>query len=1409
MRRAKGAKRMTEQQKQQEANGRQARWRMNRVGIFNFWYYEDQEIELQDGRLILRGANGSGKSVTMQSFLPLVLDGDKRPHRLDPFGSKDRRIDYYLLGEAESGKQDVTGYLWMEFEHSDKQLYKTIGIGLRARRGAAQVGFWGFLLEDGRRIGRDFWLYDRAEWVESGAKVPLGRRDLAEKIGSGGQVVQEQAAYRDLVNKALFGFAEVENYQDLLQLLVQLRSPKLSKDFKPTSMYEILTSALPPLHDDDLRPLSEVLEDMDQITDRLDELRLHRRDMAKLQEQYDRYNRFQLYLQAGRLLEKEEQYEKQARLVRETEREHAQAELEKSAAERALLEIGRRIAELQAELELLDQHEAIEKQREYESLQQQLADKQKYAEQTNARIRQNRYRLDKYRDERDSAARKLEQLGEEQTELLEELDRISKDIEFAEHNVYHRQWMNGYPEEDHWREPWRRDLKRHGELLEHALAIARSEREAHRAVQEVERQLGEASKVREQAEWERVKLEEAFESAKDAYRETLLQWRNGLKVLQVPDESVRAILSVLREYGPQRQDTEPFRRPIAELEEAQRSKLLERRSEWLERRRQLLEQAERLAEEKREWETSPEPEPNRTEPRSRSRANRSVGQGAPLFEVCDFQPHLTETQQARLEEALERAGLLDAWIANDGRFGKLGADEEEVWIVPSPHVIGYTLADVLVPVLPEESGLKPEVVDEVLRSILWEEGDDVDAVTDGLAVVGVNGQYRLGPLVGKIAEKPRAEYIGRETRRRTRLLEIARLQTELDKLQEAIADCDRQLSALEEKAVQLKEESRSMPGSQAIKQALDALLMVQFRLEALVQEENRIQERVRVKMSEWRALQLKLIEATSCWSRLKREQDLQDACARIKDYEHMLTELYSAWSRHADAANRLQQIESQLKELEELLEDDLETFEELEEDCHILDVQIQKLKQLMEELGIADLVRQKETLKVERTRLFAERDREAEVLKKADRTESALSERLRGLRERLSEWEQAYREALADWHGEMKCGLVREWTDIYQEELSQGQISKLCREILSRYDSSFNGRNPEAAASTLLEHFNGVRLALTDYVLETAVDERSGRISIFSMRDRNHPHPPHIVLEELEQLEQEQSQLLSEKDRELYEEIILRSVGKAIRNKIHRAEQWVKRMNRLMEQRQTSSGLRLKLEWIPRAAQNEQQLNTERLVELLKRDAHRLHDEEIDQIIAHFRSHISYAKHEASEEKASLRKYLYELLDYRGWFQFELKYAKGEQLAYRPLTDSRFNVLSGGEKAMAMYIPLFAATYSRYSDGRPDAPRIISLDEAFAGVDEENVRDLFKLLTEMDFDYMMTSQVLWGCYDTVPKLAIYEIHRPKDADWVALFHYRWNGKYKEFIDQDESEEAKKGRWHGRESGGGSSALFRW
>ena len=122
------------------------------------------------GKLLLRGQNGSGKLITTQNFIPFILDGDRTPSRLDPFGSSDRKMEYYFLGEGQ--QEESTGYLFLEFKKGDSGQYRTIGIGQRARRGAPMT-FWGFVLTDGRRIGYDLNLYKEV----GSKKLPYSKQD--------------------------------------------------------------------------------------------------------------------------------------------------------------------------------------------------------------------------------------------------------------------------------------------------------------------------------------------------------------------------------------------------------------------------------------------------------------------------------------------------------------------------------------------------------------------------------------------------------------------------------------------------------------------------------------------------------------------------------------------------------------------------------------------------------------------------------------------------------------------------------------------------------------------------------------------------------------------------------------------------------------------------------------------------------------------------------------------------------------------------------------------------------------------------------------------------------------------------------------------------------------------------------
>ena len=89
-------------------------WKMHRLGFRNFWLYDKEDFMIEDGHLLLRGSNASGKSVTTQSFIPFILDGNRSPERLDPFGSRDRKMDYYLIGDGE--RDESTGYLFLVFK---------------------------------------------------------------------------------------------------------------------------------------------------------------------------------------------------------------------------------------------------------------------------------------------------------------------------------------------------------------------------------------------------------------------------------------------------------------------------------------------------------------------------------------------------------------------------------------------------------------------------------------------------------------------------------------------------------------------------------------------------------------------------------------------------------------------------------------------------------------------------------------------------------------------------------------------------------------------------------------------------------------------------------------------------------------------------------------------------------------------------------------------------------------------------------------------------------------------------------------------------------------------------------------------------------------------------------------------
>ena len=112
------------------------------------------------------------------------------------------------------------------------------------------------------------------------------------------------------VNEHLFGYSDIDSYKDLLNLLIQVRSPKLSKDFKPTVIYEILKSSLSLLSEDDLRTMSEAMDNMDSLNNKLEELKKSRESAIKIRDSFNRYNLSELYNKSRNYYSKRTQVKK-------------------------------------------------------------------------------------------------------------------------------------------------------------------------------------------------------------------------------------------------------------------------------------------------------------------------------------------------------------------------------------------------------------------------------------------------------------------------------------------------------------------------------------------------------------------------------------------------------------------------------------------------------------------------------------------------------------------------------------------------------------------------------------------------------------------------------------------------------------------------------------------------------------------------------------------------------------------------------------------------------------------------------------------------------------------------------------------------------------------------------------------
>jgi uncharacterized protein (TIGR02680 family) len=1324
------------------------RWKPLRAGLVDMFYYDAEEFWFHDGRLLLRGNNGTGKSKVLALTLPFLLDGELTPHRVEPDGDRQKKMEWNLLLGGKHPHQERLGYTWLEFGRraaDGTTEFRTLGCGLKAVAGRGIARHWFFVTA--QRVGGDLHLLPSS-------RVPLTREKLREEIGGRGLVYDRAADYRRAVDEALFGLGE-HRYEVLINLLIQLRQPQLSKKPDEKLLSRALTEALPPLSPGLVTTVAEAFRGLDGERDALRALAEARDAANDFHRHYRRYAMVAAKRKAAGPRQAQSRYEQLGRDHTAAEEAFAAADAQLRTAQRELEELEQRRTQLEARREALQQDPAM---RDAERLEQ-MRDEARRRDETACIRERDRDRLAAETRKRSMRAREAAGRAETAGNALDAAQRQAGQAASAARCA---------PGHHAAADLWAQDLARARRETQ-AVADRQSQ-----AVGQLERLLAEAGDRRRvlqaaRAEEDRLTAEvqaaagrlaaaeqESTERAGELARIYRFYLR-GLTELLVADPD--GLIGALEVWAATGDGANPA---VTAIDDAARAAGAElgrldaglsvRHSAHAGHVRELAAEIERL----RAGGHDAPPLPHTRQP-----GVRDDRPGAPLWKVTDFAPDVLEEHRAGLEAALEAAGILDAWVMPDGNL----VDGDVTVVSGLSPVPGPSCASVLVPAIdsgdPQAGMLSAETVRLVLSAI--------GLGGTGGTWVSADGRWANGVL-GGAWRKDSAGHIGEGAREAARRARIARLSGELRQEQTAIAQLDAALAELGVRRERLADEHRAVPPDAAVREA-HTVAAAERRRRGELREEHAHAVTVRGQRQEELAAAVLRAEEFARDVGLPHEPGgLAAVRAGVDAYRLALAGLWPAAEAAQAAALAADEAAEELAgsraHLDEATEAAAAARDEASSAQALYDALLATTGAAVEEL-----YRQLDEVR----RDIGHRNAAEKVAR--GREQQALGDRGRadGKRETLrGEIDEAARTrdvAVAEFRSFAATGLLRvalpslQTPDIAQPWAATPTVL-LARAVNAELESVDDADGPwdriqkriteehKQLADAMARHGHSAGLTLNEAVIVVDV--------VFQGRSHDIPGLIAALGSETEQ----RARLLSAREREILENHLLNEVAGTLHELITAAEAEVRAMNDELESRPTSTGMKLRLIW--------QQARD--APDGLDQVRHKLR-QTIDAWSADDRATVGsflqqrIATEHAGNPAAGWTEALTAALDYRRWHEFVIRRFQDGQ--WRPATGPA----SGGERALVASVPLFAAASAYYkSAGNPNAPRLIALDEAFAGVDDDSRAKCLGLLATFDMDVVMTSEREWGCYPQVPGLAICQLARHDGVDAVLVTPWRWDGR---------------------------------
>ncbi|MEU2996269.1 TIGR02680 family protein [Streptomyces sp. NPDC006995] len=1336
---------------------RRTRWQPLRVGLVDLFHYDVDEFHFRDGRLLLRGNNGTGKSKVLALTLPFLLDGDLSPRRVEPDGDPGKRMEWNLLLGGEHPHSERLGYTWIEFGRLDdttgEQHFRTLLCGLKAVSGRGIARHWFAVTR--RRV--DHGSSERTEEtfrLLDATGTALSRDRLAEAVAGHGMVYDQAKGYRRAVDEALFGLGE-QRYAALVDLLIQLRQPQLSKRPSEAALSRALTEALPPLDQAVIADVAEAFRSLDEEKDELASASAAERAASAFLEHYRRYARIASRRRARLPRTEHSRYERVQRDLAEDHERRTRAEEERAAAEEEIGSLAETGERLRAQETALREAPEMRDARDLE-----------HAAEAVTRTRQAADRAREDRDRADALHTKaLGRLGAADNRLrtaralAEDAFAHTREQAAAGHVALPAAGLLSEPASrrvvEEATDRARRALDHVEGRLEASEQAAAAHRRAAGRLDEADTDLTLAAETHGEAEENAARVGRAL---LDDVRERARAW----KELAYSDET--GLLDELQEWTRRLDGPYPARLWATRAHAARSADLAGQAADAA---RATTELAERIAKARHELAAleagtgrGPQPPPTRTP------GLRETLPGAPLWRLVDFRHAVRAADRAGLEAALEASGLLDAWVLPDG--SALAVDGHDLLLSPSNGpVSGSSLADVLCPAVDDGDGQAAAVDGTTVTRLLAAIG--LDGGGGAATWVAPDGRFRVGALTGTWA-KPAALYIGegaREAARRARVaalgIELASLREESERLtarSEAIAARRRTLDA---ELSEVPDESSLTRAHALVSAAAETVRTARARYEGRATEATEAAERAE------RAA-VELAEAAA-------DLGLPADRAALVVVRHALgslaTALAALWPALREQGEAVRQVDDERAEAAEAEQRVVDLAQRAGEAAREAAAADQRHRTLRSTVGaaVAELQRRlAETAEAQRI-CDADQQRARQRHARADREASRAEGRIEQLEKDLAEAVDARAEAIAALQRFTATGLVAvalpEATVPASEE---GHWAATPAIVFARaVESALSSVDDTDAAWERVQRRLSEELKTLQDILSRHGHSASARMVedgmvvdiVYQGRERAVPELAEALATEVGEL----TRILSAHEREILETHLITEVAGTLQELISASERQVRHMNTELEDRPTSTGMRLRLVWrASRKAPSGLAQARERLRQ--SADAWTLEDRAA---VGEFLQ-AQIARQQSDDGSGSWLEHLTAALDYRSWHEFGVE--RHQHGRWVPATGPA----SGGERVLALSVPLFAAASSHYaSAGSPHAPRLVTLDEAFAGVDDDSRAKCLGLLSAFDLDVVMTSEREWACYPQVPGIAIAQLSRIDEVAAVLVTRWEWDG----------------------------------